>query len=279
MPTVQTNEIETYYVQRGEGPPVVLVHAALVDHSMWNPQLDALADEYTVYAYDLRGHGRTGGSAVESYTIDLFADDLDAFLTALEIEHPVICGHSLGGAVAQVYAARSPDSIAGLVLADSWTSEPTGWRDRLTLLLLNVQIPLVRVVGLERAQRAGVWIQERFDPDAGGEYGTWEQLQAEMPPIPFEEFEKVVRAMTTFPRLTVDLRSILVPTLVMYGENTVGYGRRQATRLAAEIPDATLEVVPGGGHGSNLDNPSFYSETVASFVAERASTGVPGSVA
>ncbi|WP_411963726.1 alpha/beta fold hydrolase [Haloferax sp. YSMS24] len=279
MPTVQTNEIETYYVQRGEGPPLVFVHAALVDHSMWAPQLDALADEYTVYAYDLRGHGRTGGSAVESYSVDLFADDLDAFLTALEVERPVLCGHSLGGAVTQVYAARYPDSISGLVLADSWTSELTDWRDRLTLLLLNTQIRLVRVVGLERAQRAGTWLQERFNPDAGGEYGTWEQLQAEMPPIPFEEFEKIVRAITTFTNVTVDLRSISVPTLVMYGENTVGYGRRQATRLAAEIPDATLEVVPGGGHGSNLDNPSFYSGAVASFIEERVTSGVAGSVA
>ena len=278
MPTVQTNEIETYYVERGDGPPVVFVHAALVDHSMWNPQLDALADEYTLYAYDLRGHGRTGGSAVESYSIDLFADDLDAFLTALELERPVLCGHSLGGAIAQVYAARYPDSISGLVLADSWTAELTDWRDRLTLSLLNAQISLVRLFGLERAQRAGTWLQERFNPDAGGEYGTWVQLQAEMPPIPFEEFEKIVRAMTTFTRTTVDLRSISAPTLVMYGENEVGYVRRQSAKMAAEIPDVTLEIVPDGGHGSNLDNPSFYSDTLASFIKERVSSDVAGSV-
>ncbi|WP_416841150.1 alpha/beta fold hydrolase [Haloferax sp. DFSO52] len=279
MPTVQTNEIETYYVERGEGPPIIFVHAALVDHSMWTPQMDALSDEYTTIAYDLRGHGRTGGSAVESYSAELFADDLDAFITALDIDRPVVCGHSLGGTVAQVYAARYPDRIAGLVLADTFTAETTDWRDRLSLRFLNAQIPLVRLFGLERTQRVGVWIQERFNKDAGGEYGTIERLQAEMPPIPFDEFEKIVRAITGFPKSTVDLGSISAPTLVMYGENTVGYVERQSKKMAAEIPDSSLTVVPGGGHASNLDNPRFYSDAIDEFLSDRVYSDVVGTAA
>jgi pimeloyl-ACP methyl ester carboxylesterase/NAD(P)-dependent dehydrogenase (short-subunit alcohol dehydrogenase family) len=269
MPNVQTNDIETYYELRGKGPTLVFIHAALVDHSMWEPQLDALSAEYTTIAYDVRGHGQTGGSAVDSYTIDLFADDLNAFLTALNIEQPVLCGASMGGAIAQEYATRHPDSIAGLVLADTFTPERLNWRDRLVPISLNAQILPVRLFGLARAQRAGAWVHERFTKGASGEYGTIEQLQADMPPIPFEEFVKIIRSLTSFPRLSVDLRAITVPTLVVYGENTLGYIRRHAAKMGAEIPNATVTEVPGGGHACPLDNPAFFTAAFREFLSRR----------
>jgi pimeloyl-ACP methyl ester carboxylesterase len=64
MPTITTNGIETYCERHGWGPPIVFVHAAVLDHSTWGPQIDRLAREYETIVYDLRGHGRTGGSAV-----------------------------------------------------------------------------------------------------------------------------------------------------------------------------------------------------------------------
>lgn len=75
MPTVRSNDIETYYEQRGDGPPIVFVHGAIVDHSQWEPQLEGLSDEYTTIGYDVRGHGRTGGSVDDPYSIDLFDDE------------------------------------------------------------------------------------------------------------------------------------------------------------------------------------------------------------
>lgn len=269
MPTVQTNDVETYYERRGTGPTLVFIHAALVDHSMWTPQMDALDADYTIFVYDVRGHGQTGGSAVESYTIDLFADDLDAFLTALDIEQPVLCGASMGGAIAQEYAARHPDRIAGLVLADTFTPERLDWRDRLIPISLKAQILPVRLFGLARTQRAGAWVHERFNRGASGEYGTIERLQADMPPIPFEEFVKIIRSLTSFPRLSVDLRAITVPTLVVYGENTLGYIRRHAAKMGAEIPNATVTEVPDGGHACTLDNPAFFTATLREFLSRR----------
>ena len=83
MPTILTNGVETYYERRGSGPPVVFVHGAILDHSQWDPQTEELSDDYTVLAYDVRGHGRTGGSRRGSYSVELFADDLAALLDGL----------------------------------------------------------------------------------------------------------------------------------------------------------------------------------------------------
>jgi hypothetical protein len=90
VPTIQTNDVETYYERRGEGPPIVFVHGAWVDHRLWTPQVEALGDDYEVIAYDVRGHGKTGGSEGRRYTIERFAADLKALVDALDLDRPTI---------------------------------------------------------------------------------------------------------------------------------------------------------------------------------------------
>ena len=96
MPTVQTDDIETYYEERGEGPPIVFIHGALADHTAAKQQLGAFSDAYTAIAYDLRGHGNTTNPQHTPYSIDLLAEDLHAFIAETSLERPVLCGVSMG---------------------------------------------------------------------------------------------------------------------------------------------------------------------------------------
>ncbi|MFC7096760.1 alpha/beta fold hydrolase [Halobaculum marinum] len=263
MPTVETNDIETYYERRGDGPPVVFVHGALVDHTQWAPQLDALADEYTVVAYDVRGHGRTGGSARESYSIDLFADDLAALVEALDLDRPVVCGLSMGGSIAMTYAARHPDRLSGLILADTFGPVPLTVGDLLQRQLLRLTIPPARLVGFERVERAMVWLQERLSGErVGGDYDRIEAIRARGPRMPSGEFEKVVRALASFHRTSVDYGAITVPTLAVYGEQETALIRRQMRSIASLIPHTRLLVVPHAGHAANLDNEAFVDGAI-----------------
>lgn len=269
MPTVQTNGIETYYERRGTGPPVVFVHGAIVDHSQWDPQAEALSDEYETVAYDVRGHGRTGGSDRRQYSMDLFAEDLAALVDGLDLDDPVICGLSTGGCVAQVYAARHSDRISGLVLAGTFGPEIYGWGERFQRsLALRVTIPPVRLFGYERVEKAMVWLTERFQPGAGGDYERIEELRAEGPGMSTAEFAKVIRAVAAFHRTRIDLSAVAVPTLVLHGEKEPGFIRRQASKLEETIPDARVLEVPGAGHASNLDEPEFFTDAVREFLHE-----------
>ncbi|MFW5949524.1 MAG: alpha/beta fold hydrolase [Halolamina sp.] len=142
MATVRTNGIETFYERRGDGPPIVFVHSAAVDSRQWAPQLDALADEFTAIAYDVRGHGRTGVSDLQSYSINLFDDDLAALIEALALDRPILCGHSMGGCIAQAYAAGHADELGGLILADTFAPDiltRSEWLQR--SLLMRATIP------------------------------------------------------------------------------------------------------------------------------------------
>lgn len=157
MPTVRTNGVDTYYERRGSGPSVVFVHAAVLDHAQWDPQVEALAADYETVVYDVRGHGRTGGSDVSRYSVDLFAADLAALLEELDLEWPVVCGLSTGGCLAQVLAARHPDRLTGLVLASTFTPPYLSRAERVQRsLLLRAAVPPVRLLGYERVERGMV---------------------------------------------------------------------------------------------------------------------------
>ncbi|MXR39829.1 alpha/beta fold hydrolase [Halobaculum sp. WSA2] len=262
MPTVETNDVETYYERRGDGPPVVFVHGAIVDHTQWAPQLDALADEYTVVAYDVRGHGRTGGSDREAYSIGLFAEDLAALIDALDLDRPVVCGLSMGGCVAMTYAARYPDGLSALVLADTFGPVPLTLGERLQRASLRLTIPPARVVGYERVERAMVWLRERAEAGIGGDYDRIEAIRETGPAMSTAEFAKVIRALASFDRTRVDLSSIEAPTLVLYGEHDAGFVRRQSAALGALIRDATVLEVPDVGHASTLDQPAFVTAEI-----------------
>ena len=274
MPTVRTNGIETYYERRGEGPSAVFVHAAILDHSMWDRQVAALSDDYETVVYDLRGHGRTGGSDAPAYSVDRYVADLHALVEALELDRPALCGHSLGGMIAQAYAARYPDEIAGLVLADVMltdTFEP-GVRHLgewvLRRVVLPALVPPVGLFGYDRVERANVWLTDRLFGGVAGDYGNVERVREAGTRMTTDEFVKAIRAMERF-RGPLDLSPVVVPALVLYGENELPFVVRHAAELAARLPDATVDRVPGGGHASNLDDPEYYAAAVRSLL-ERA---------
>lgn len=107
---------ETVVTDRGEGPAIVFAHGTLMDRTMYDPQIDALSDDYRTVAYDLRA--RTDQCATEYDLYDL-ADDADALTDALDIDTFVLCGMSMGGFMALRFAKRYPEQLAGVVLIDA----------------------------------------------------------------------------------------------------------------------------------------------------------------
>lgn len=276
MAFVRTNDINTYYEQRGVGPPVVFVHAAILDHSQWGRQMSALSDTYTTITYDIRGHGRTGGSETESYSIELFADDLAALIAALDLESPIICGLSMGGCIAQEYAATHPDEVAGVVLAETFTPEMFSRREWFQRsVILRATILPVRLIGYERVEKAMVWVQEQLSrTKAGGDYEKVEQLREAGPKMKTNEFAKVIRAVAAFHETEVDLAAISVPTLVLDGEHELPFVKQHAAKMGSEIPNAIVREVPDAGHASNLDNPAFFEDALRTFLDRVAAEAV-----
>jgi pimeloyl-ACP methyl ester carboxylesterase len=264
----ETNGVRTYYERRGDGPPVVFVHGMAMSTTMWDRQASALSGEFTTVVYDVRGHGRTGGSPVETYTVDLFADDLDALLTALDIERPVLCGLSMGGAVVQAYAARHPEKVAGLVLADTFPSGPLPLAGRLAFANLRFLGWLQQYVGYKRLNRLQMRVGNALTSGWAGDEVTVQALMDSDPRIPADEFRKIARATAAFPDADFDRSAVTVPVLVLHAEHAPPGFSEMAVAVADGFPNAPVErvAVPDAGHAVNLDTPAFFDRTVRAFV-------------
>ena len=271
---VHTNGVETYYERWGSGPVIVFVHGFIMDTRMWTPQVEALADDFTVVTYDLRGHGRTGGSDASPYSAALLAADLDALVTVLDLNRSIVCGLSMGGMVAQRYAATYPEKLSGLVLSDTFTPNALPVGGGLAMPHLPVFSALSHVVGYKRLNAFQNWAGGVFAPEMVGDRAFHETLVEEGPTMAATEFRKGIGAILEFTRSDFDAATITVPTLVMYGEHEPSPIRTMAEHLARRVsdPDVELVAVPDAGHGSSWDNPSFFNDAVCR-LAERTRSG------
>lgn len=128
MPTARVGEYELYYVEQGEGFPVVLIHGLAGDHTAWTPQLPRLAARYRTIAFDNRGAGRSTQKDEPVTTEDLARDTL-SLLDELAVEQAHVVGRSMGGAVAQHMALLDPGRVESLVLLASFARlDPLGMR-------------------------------------------------------------------------------------------------------------------------------------------------------
>ncbi len=114
-----------YEEAEGGKPPILLVHGWCCDHTFFAPQFEHFADEgHHVVAVDLRGHGQSD-KPHETYTMQLFADDLAFLCKELGLDQPVVIGHSMGGVVAFAFAARYPKLPSAIVTIDAGLAPPS----------------------------------------------------------------------------------------------------------------------------------------------------------
>jgi pimeloyl-ACP methyl ester carboxylesterase len=235
----------------------VLVHGAAEDGRAWQPQLEALADEFSVVAWDQPGAGRSedppAGFGLADYGLCL-AGLIES--TGLGPAH--VAGLSWGGTVAQELYRHRPDLVATLILADTYA----GWKGSLPEEELRA-----RVEGTRQMLAAPA---EEFDPTLPG-------LFADGPPARFvpllERMAADVRPRCLVDQLMVmseaDQRDLLpriaVPTLLIWGELDGRSPLSVARQLENAIPDTELVVLADCGHVSNLEQPERFNAAIREF--------------
>jgi len=129
------------YTEAGQGnPPLLLVHGWCCDHTYFAPQAEYFSQTHRVISVDLRGHGASDKPA-QDYTMDAYADDLAWLCQQLGVDKPVIVGHSMGGVIAFVMAARHPEQVAAVVAVDSPLVPPAALAGQITGLVAGLKSP------------------------------------------------------------------------------------------------------------------------------------------
>ncbi len=223
-------DIKHYYIEKGQGEPLILLHGNGENCGYFAGQMDAFAEQYHVYAIDTRGHGKTdrGNSP---FTIRQFADDLLGFMDEQGIDKAHILGFSDGGNIAMVFAIRYPERVNRLILNGANLNASGVKRMTQIPIEIGYKIALKSADKSEQAKR-----------------------NAEM-----------LGLMVNDPNVEPDeLSKITAPTLVIAG--TRDMIKEAHTRLIAEkIPDSKLVFIKGN-HFIASKNPEAFNKAVLDFL-------------
>ncbi|GCE31755.1 alpha/beta hydrolase [Dictyobacter alpinus] len=123
---VTTDRLTHHYVQWGtHGPAVICAHGLTANAFCFQAYAEELARDHRVFAYDLRGRGQSDRPE-HGYSVPIHAADLSALITTLELEQPIVLGHSLGALISLYFAAHYPNQLSKLILADG--GAPLPWQ-------------------------------------------------------------------------------------------------------------------------------------------------------
>ncbi len=257
MEVVRANGLEIAYERVGDGPPLVFVHGAAEDGRVWQPQVAALSDEFTVIAWDEPGAGCSSDLPTDFRLAD-YANCLAALIEALALGRAHVAGISWGGTVVQELYRHHPGLVATLILIDTYA----GWKGS-----LPEEEVRARVAGARQMLAAP---PESFDPTLPGLFAA--DPPAEFAPL-LEEIAAAVRPQSLSTQLSVmaatDQRDLLpriaAPTLLIWGELDARSPLSVARQFDQAIADAKLIVIPGAGHVSNLEQPEQFNDAVREF--------------
>jgi len=245
----------------------MLIHGLGEGAYIWTDLARHLPSDYSAFAVDLRGHGRSPRSADGRYVVDHYVADVVAALDSLGLERVILIGHSLGGDVVTRIATEHSERIAALVVVDCgmesgepgrrmvlnlWYSlrvyataeEYLQWLTRLRPLVSPELLKHCVAEALKGSEETGFTL--RVDPAVF--------LRPNHP-------RKDNRDWAILPR-------IKCPTLILRGANSAVLPKAVAIRMATTVPNCSLQEIEKAGHAVMLENPSAFREQVFKFLLQ-----------
>lgn len=250
---VRANGIIIHYEEYGSGAPLLLLHGGSGTLEEWKPMIPSFEPHFHVYAPDSRGHGKTDNPAGKlSYSV--MADDVAAFVAALEISRPLVCGYSDGGQIALELAMRHPGLARALVVGAAWYRFSDDY------------VKALKTWGFEkRGEYNFDWVEKNYPffvedwkkshyREGDPEYWKTLMLQlSEMWLTPLDYGES-------------DFKRITDPLLVLIGDRDGMVPLDDAIGMYRMIPTAELAVLPNADHMGVLTNPEPLIRIVSEFL-------------
>jgi len=262
--TADINGAQLYYEMKGEGHPLLLLHAGVADSRMWDGQFEVFAEEYQVVRFDYRGFGRSNMPS------GLFSnvEDIRALLDFLGIASSYIIGVSFGGLIALDFTLAYPDQVDALILGAPSVSGDTPservrqfWRE---------EDEMIENGDLDGATALNVrlWVdgphREAGEVDAAVRRKVYDmQMNIFRKEIP-DEVEEIETDGAAIGRL----QELNLPVLVMVGDLDLPEKVALANRLEGEIAGCKKVVIPGVAHMLNMEKAGVFNTAVLDFLLD-----------
>lgn len=253
MSELSINGMKMVYDEVGSGsnPPVLLVHGWGCNRSFMKRQQEFFGQTRRAIAVDLRGHGESD-APTEDYTVSNFANDLAWVCLKLDIEKPIVVGHSMGGTIALEFGASHPDIAAAVVMVDSYVCLPTPFRDAMEIF--SEQLKGEDYLKAIEVSLAGLYIPGEDPSIRDAFFGSLRRTQQRVLTQAFDEHILNYDAEPVAARCTVPIAYIGADT----SSANVG-------RLREVQPQIKVGQTIGSGHFSTLLVPDQINAMIRDF--------------
>jgi 3-oxoadipate enol-lactonase len=246
--------VKLAWERNGEGAPLLLIHGLGYARWGWEPVVEPLARSFDVILFDNRGIGESDAPAGPYTAADLAADALQV-LDEAGVGRAHVLGTSLGGMVAQELALAAPERVDRLVLV---STTPGGSE--------AFPMPEQTVKLMTSGASLRQFVENALAPEADDELVERILGHRERTAQPFEAWSAQAAAGATFDALD-RIGAIAAPTLVLHGTEDAVVDSRNTALLALRIPDARVELFPGGGHLFFWEQPERFVKVVTEFLS------------
>jgi pimeloyl-ACP methyl ester carboxylesterase len=266
MLTEKTFTVDSFTMNYAEGPqsgmPLVFLHGATLWWKDFEPLFQPLEKNWHIYACDMRGHGKSSRTPGKYRAVDFFPDVVN--FIQKQIQEPVVLvGHSNGGVLALLTAAKIPELVQGIILLDPSVC----FRDTTlqSIPLLNDWfVGMVDILNLTRSVKEVV-APFMSDLDETGLHEVESMIQSVDP-----EFIYMMGNNQFFVDLDLEhmANKVKCPTLLLYGETELmGIVRDSDVEFIREhIPQTVAYQIKGAGHSPHWDKTETTIEHIASFL-------------
>jgi len=272
---IDVNDVHVHYKIAGEGEPtLVLLHGFGASLFSWREVMPPVAEAGAVVAFDRPAFGLTTRPLPgewgdqNPYSPEAQADLTVALLDKLRVERAVLVGHSAGGTIAVLTALRHPEHVEALILVDA--AVYVGGTPRWLHPLLST--PQMRRLGPVLVRLISRWGETVIriawhDPSKI----TPEILTGYKKPLRAENWDRALWELTLVSHpldLEAQLEKIRMPALVISGDDDRIVPTEQSVRLATELPNAQLAIIPSCGHLPQEECPDAFLDAVTDFLAK-----------
>ncbi len=251
---IDINNLKINYEVNGNGKPVILLHGWLCSLDTMKPIENVLSSNFKVYNVDLPGFGNSS-MPENPFNTDDFGNFLDEFIKKLNIENPILIGHSNGGRTAINYAGRNLGKINKMILIDSAGIKPK--RGISYYIKIYTYKTLKCILNIFPKTEMFDNIRERFL----GRFGSSDYKNSS------EVLRKTMSIILNEDQTGI-LKNIDTPTLLIWGENDDATPVSDAKIMEKNIKDSGLVILKNAGHFSYLDKYQEFTSVITSFLKE-----------
>jgi pimeloyl-ACP methyl ester carboxylesterase len=240
--------------RHGAGEPLLLIHGLGYARWGWEPVLEPLALSFEVLSFDNRGIGESDAPP-GPYSVSELAADAVQVLDEARVERAHVLGTSLGGMVAQELAIANPERVEKLVLTSTTPGGPEAF-----------PLPERTVELMTNGATLREFVQNALAPGQASEVVERIVAHRERTAQPAEAWGAQAAAGASFDALD-RIEAIAAPTLILHGTEDAVVDSRNSALLGLRIPDARVELFPGGGHLFFWEQPERFVEVVTEFLS------------